>query len=435
MNGRSILLGISVFLFAALTMTFGGVAFCYKLEGDSLQERMEIEKKNIARVRFEIEGEVGIQSQIDKLQNTDIKTVKEQVDDPTTGLLTKIKDSEGAAKNSLDQAQGFHQKRNSADDARHKSTAAAVQSMGVAYRDMLAQIEKLRIELDGREAELEKIQNERLKVMAEGRGRNDEVRAKLLDIRERIGTLETKLERMRERSQRLRELHRDGTLLSADPNTSLAVVDLGRRHGVRPGMIFEIFEVRRDGNKFRKGKLRLRRVESHQSFATILAAREVPKYCPKCGWFTNEISHRFCPYCLGGDDEKEREAQRLVEGSTQERVVAAQFLNPVKKGDFVSSPFYLGRLRKRAFTFAIIGRTVNRSPQEITTFLKENSCRLATEVNMDTDFAIVGVGENIPAQIEKARKMGVSVIREKELFDFFGKAGAISGGPAATEEL
>jgi NAD-dependent DNA ligase len=194
-------------------------------------------------------------------------------------------------------------------------------------------------------------------------------------------------------------------------------------------MVFDIFEVKRDGEKVRKGKLRLRDVQSQQSFATILAAHDVPKFCPKCGWTTNDITHIFCTYCLGGEDEKEREAQRLTEGSTKDRVTAPEFLNPVKAGDFVSSPFYLGRLKQKAFSFAIIGQAADRSSQEIGMFLKENGCTLTTNITLETDFAIVGLGPNVWQEVERARKMGVSVIRESELFDFFGQTGTSPDAP------
>ena len=57
-------------------------------------------------------------------------------------------------------------------------------------------------------------------------------------------------------------------------------------------------------------------------------------------------------------------------------------------------------------------------------FLKENGCTLAPAITLETDFAIVGTGPRVDADMEKARKMGVSVLRESELFDFFGKLGS-----------
>jgi len=424
MGERNIILGIAVFIFVALTATFGGIAFCYKLEGDSLAVRMALEKQRKDKVVFKImDPDVGIQKKIDKVKDSDIESAKKVVDDPTDGLLVKIKDTKGAGEQSLQLASAAHAKRKAADAKRKASTDEAVKSLGTAYNDMVGSLKKLEDELKGHENDLKKIQEELLTVMSSERGKTEKARDQVLAIKAKVATLETKLERMRERSRRLEELQKDGTVLSADTKTNLAVVDIGKRHGVRPGMVFDIFEVRRNGKKVRKGKLRLTRVESQQSFAVVLAAQESPKICPQCGWSTTDITHLFCPYCLGGEDEKELEAQRLARGSTKDRVVAPEFLNPVKKGDFVSSPFYLGRLKKKAFVFAVIGRTVDRSTQEISMFLKENGCSLVPKVSLDTDFAIIGVGPEVAAQMEMARKMGVSVIRESELFDFFGKTG------------
>jgi hypothetical protein len=290
---------------------------------------------------------------------------------------------------------------------------------------MVKALKDLDDQLKGHERDLKNIQEELLSVMASERGKTETARDEILKIKSLVAVLGAKLERMRERSKRLDELHKDGLVLSADPKTNLAVVNLGSRNGVRPAMVFDVFEVRRDGKKVRKAKLRLRRVEAQQSFAVVLAARETPKVCPQCGWSTADMANVFCPYCLAGE-ESDREVQRLVEGSTRDRVIAPEFLNPVQKGDYISSPFYLGKLKKKAFTFAVIGRTADRSRQEIRMFLKENGCTLVPGVTLDTDFAIVGLGPTVDEQIDKARKMGVSVIREAELFDFFGKTGVSS---------
>ncbi len=439
MGDRNFILGIAVFIFVALTATFGGIAFCYKLEADSLNMRKDREEKLKDKVRFKImDPDVGINNKIEKVKDKDIEDAKKVVDDPTEGLLTKIKDTKAAGEQALQVAKAKHDKRKAADAKRKSSTDNAVKDLGTAYKDMVDSLKKLEEELKGHESDLKKIQDELLTVMASERGKTDKAREEIIAIKAQVATLESKLERMRERSKRLEELQKDGTVLTAEAKTNMAVVDLGRRHGVRPGMVFDVFEIRRDGRKVRKGKLRLSRVESQQSFAVVLAARESPKICPQCGWTSSDITHLFCPYCLGGEDEKEREAQRLAEGSTKARVVAPEFLNPVKKGDFVSSPFYLGRLKKKAFTFAVIGRTVDRSRQEISMFLKENGCTLVANVSLETDFAIVGIGHDVGADIEGARKMGVSVIRESELFDFFGKAGlsadAITGDDAEDDK-
>ena len=81
------------------------------------------------------------------------------------------------------------------------------------------------------------------------------------------------------------------------------------------------------------------------SMATTLYGYQLQVTCPQCGWQSTNLTHLFCPYCLGGDDQKDREVQRLAEGSSRDRIIAPKFLNPVRKGDRISSPFYLGRLK------------------------------------------------------------------------------------------
>ncbi len=73
--------------------------------------------------------------------------------------------------------------------------------------------------------------------------------------------------------------------------------------------------------------------------------------------------------------------------------------------------------------------------QEIYSFLKENGCSLGSSVSLETDFAIVGQGPNVWQEVERARKMGVSVIRESELFDFFGRTGTSPDAPPPGERF
>lgn len=434
MGERNTILGVGVFILAALTMSLGGVWFYYLLEGQAIDLQMEAETKMIGKLNRLTDEKTGIPVKIAQVQ-ADTETLKTKVENANDGLNTRIKDTEGLIKAHYGDADTKHATRVADDQTRTKVVEKAVSELGIAYVDMTTGLKNLHKELAKYEGDLKKEQEGLLTYKAEERGKGKDLRQRIAKIKAQADILEQKLERMKERRKRLDKLHKDGTVLSADPKTNMAVVNRGRRHGVRPGMVFEVFEAKRDGRMVRKGKLRLRRVESQQSFATILAAREAPKVCPQCGWGSTDITHLFCPYCLGGEEEREKEAMRLSEGRTKDRIIAPEFLNPVKKGDFISSPFYLGRLKKKAFVFAIAGQPIDRSRQEIAMFLKENGCTLALAITLETDFAIVGTGPRVDADMEKARKMGVSVLRESELFDFFGKLGSSPNDLPSDEEL
>jgi NAD-dependent DNA ligase len=431
MGERNTVIGIAILIFVSLTAVFGGLAFGYKLEAEALQKRIDIINApapvgKLAVTRLTIENPAdknGVKDEISKV-NDEISALTTQIDDKTDGLVAKAKDTEGLVSTHFEAAKTARTETAAVEQKRRAETEKAINELGGAYRDLVDSLKKLEEELKAHEEELRKEQENLLQVMASEHGKTDKIREQIIKVKDAADTLKVKLDRMKERRARLEKLHEDGRVLSSDPGTNMAVVDLGEQHGVRPGMVFDVFEVKRDGKKVRKGKMRLRRVEAQQSFAVLLPAGEAPKVCPQCGWTTKDITHLFCTYCLGGEDEKEQEAQRLTEGSSKERIVAPEFLNPVKKGDYISSPFYLGREKKKAWTFAIAGLTIDRSTQEIATFLKENGCTLLPRITLETDFAIVGTGPTVWQEVERARKMGVSVLREAELFDFFGRAGS-----------
>jgi hypothetical protein len=434
MGDKNVLLATGIVLVALAAAVFNGLGFYYDVEGEAIDAQIAMERRQKTRLTLLIEGdpqkgEPGVVQKVDALANPDvgkgeIARIKKEIGaTEQEGLQARIKDSAAAAGANDSAAVAASEARKKDEEARVAEVAKAVNELGAAFKEMEAAYGTFDTERRPLEDDLSKLQAEMLGIMESGHGKNDNVREEIAGINSRVALLEGKLKRMRERRERLEELRQDGEVLSADAALNMAVVSLGQRQGVRPGMTFEIFELKRDGEKLRKGKLRLTRVESQQSFARLLPASEVPKVCPQCGWKSDDITHLFCTYCLGGDDEKEKEAQRLSEGSVKDRVIVPDFLNPVGKGDFISSPFFLGRLKERAFTFAVIGQTARHSRQEMAAFLKENGCSLGGVVGLDTDFAIVGIGPKVVEEMEAARKLGVSVIRESELFDFFGSTG------------
>jgi hypothetical protein len=161
--------------------------------------------------------------------------------------------------------------------------------------------------------------------------------------------------------------------------------------------------------------------------AVIMAAQSVPKACPSCGWTTTDKVMLYCPYCRGGEENKD--AQRLQDMSREYEVVEPEFLNPVRKGDFVSSPFYFGGKNRRAFRFAVAGQPSGRSRQEMAAYLRANGCSLVDDITVDTDFVVVGCGPKVDEDLKRARQMGASLIRETDLFDFFGRAGTSPDAP------
>ena len=439
MDDRNTIVVVALVFFVALTAVFSGFAFYYSLEGEDVNRSLQAEKDLIKNLRVEVspQGEApkeilrlaGDEKNKGEIAKLDDDTAEKPEDGGIKQMQDVMKDTGTVISTNVDKAARSHGDREAADAKRNSEAQANAAKIGTAYNKLQNTLKRLDEAITQQQAELTKAQQELLDAKSVDVDRIAKLVGDVGQARDKLVTLEEKLKRMKERRSRLDQLNEDGKVISADPDTNLAVVNLGARQGVRPGMLFDVFELKKDGNKVRKAKIRLQKVESQQSTAVILAARPVPKSCPQCGWSATDATVLYCPYCRGGEPPTFPDVIRLVEGSSSLAVVAPEFLNPVTKGDWISSPFYLGGKNRQSFVFAVAGQPVNHSREEIYMFLKENGCRLAEDITIDTDFAVVGTGPKVDDELKKARSLGVSILREQDLFNFFGKMGTASDVP------
>jgi len=426
MGDRNTIVTIAVVVFAVLAAVFSGIGFYYYLEGDDLDKSLRIEKPVIELLRVAVSEQGSVPKEIKAVGAETARVDREEIGD----AQSKQKDTRSLIDQAKADATKSHAAREDVDTKRTDAAKADAAKISAAYKTLADSLKSLDEVLKKNQDELRKEQENLLDAKSVDIDKMTKLAAEVSAARDKLATMEGKLKRMKERKERLDQLNEDGQVISADQNTNLAMVNLGARQGVRPGMLFDVFELKKDGKKVRKAKLRLQKVESQQSTAVILAARPVPRSCPLCGWSTTDTTMLFCTYCRGGEPPELKDVVRLVEGTSNMAVVAPDFLNPVAKGDWISSPFYLGGKNRKAFAFAIAGQPVGHSRQEIYTFLKENGCTLAEDITIDTDFAIVGTGPNVDEDLKKARGLGVSILREQDLFNFFGRIGTSSEVPA-----
>jgi hypothetical protein len=425
MGDRNTIVVIALSVFVVLTAVFGGVAFYYNLEGEDLTGQLERERNLAKEHQVRVDGPDGLKKAIAQVETQ----TKAQRDEAQQVRDTLCKDTRTVIDTNLADGKKAHEEREKVEAARSAAAVEDTNKVSRAYEDLRKTLSTLEDELKKNRGELDKEQATLLESKSGEVGRQDKLREELARLAAEIGVLEAKLKRMQEVRAQLMELKEDGRIVGADASTNLAVVGLGSRQGVHPGMVFEVFEVKKDGKKVVKAKVRLQKVENQQSMAVILAAQSVPKACPTCGWSTTDKAMLYCPYCRGGEDNKD--AQRLQDLGREFEVVEPDFLNPVGKGDCVSSPFYFGGKNRRAFRFAVAGQPTGHSRQEMTAYLKENGCTLVDEITVDTDFVVVGSGPKVDEDLKRARQMGASLIRESDLFDFFGRAGVSSDAPPA----
>ena len=175
-----------------------------------------------------------------------------------------------------------------------------------------------------------------------------------------------------------------------------------------------------------KGKLEVQRIHAFWSEGVLLPSKHSLPKCPSCEWEATDTTMKYCPYCFTGDNNDE--IQPLIEATGELMVVGRDRLHPIKawrkgakgwiEGDFVANPYFSAE-EKLTFTFA--GDTIRRSLREIRYFIEENGGVLQTELTLDTNFLVVGTGPKADMMVKKARELGVKILREDELYDFFGK--------------
>lgn len=425
MGERNTIIIVVLVIFVVLASAFWGVGFYYMMENEDLEA-------SIGKLAGTPErpGAIGRLKQ----RILDLQTEKEAVEKRIAELNTdaetiKTKDfpvAQGVIDTAKADAITDHTEREKANQARGAQAKADANKISLAYETYWQKVKKADEALAAEQAKLVEAQVNLLKAKEQDVSKLKDAQKKNDALKIELDTLRAKMVRMRERRAHLFDLKEDGEIIAAEPETNLAVVSLGARNGVKPGMVFDVFEIKKDGKKIRKAKIRLQRVESQQSTAVILAASRAPKVCKKCGWSTTDPTMLYCVYCKFGDtgDPKEyKDVVRLQDSSRELEVVAPDLLNPVARGDHISSPFYLGGKNRRPFVFAVAGQPVGHSRQEIAKFLGENGCSLAEEITVDTDFVMLGVGPRAEPDIKNARELGASLIRERDLFDFFGRLG------------
>jgi hypothetical protein len=424
MGERNTIVIVALVIFVALAAVCSGVAFVYSLEAESLENTKRLEDELVAKLKVKIDSPTeGI--------NKDIVKVREEITKLDEEIKLRVSDQADTVKiieTKKGEFKTAHENREKVDVQRSNTAKEDTNRINTAYDGLKKTLQVLDDELKKNQDLLADAQRELLEAKSNKQGEIKTEVAALDAARIKRETLEAKLRRMQERQARLDELKPDGQVISADSETNLAVVNIGARQGVRPGMVFDVFDVKKDGQKVRKAKLRLQKVESQQAVAVLLAPRAIPKACPQCGWMTTEKNSYFCPYCRYGEGayKEQKDAQRLQEGTSAQAVQTPDFLNPVAKGDYISSPFYFGGKNRKPFVFGVAGQPLDHSRQEIGVFLSLNGCSLADQVSVDTDFLIMGIGPTVDKEIRDARGLGVSVMRETDLFDFFGRIGTSS---------
>ncbi len=222
------------------------------------------------------------------------------------------------------------------------------------------------------------------------------------------------LEKMTAREEIHVGVDEDGTVIESDLDSRLAVIDLGSQVGVKKGFRFEVFLIEQGNRRVHKGYLEVRSLEPETATCSILVHMVQMPRCPICGYVAHNRFEQYCPYCSGG--ETGFGLQRLS-GSPKLVEVGMDRQNPIVAGDYVYNPFFD---RDKRLRFAAKGQAVlpeKFARDYVIDLVRWHGGIVEDDVSARTDYLIAGKWAS--EDVKKARELGVKVLFQFDLFEFF----------------
>ncbi|MHC4250920.1 MAG: BRCT domain-containing protein, partial [Planctomycetota bacterium] len=234
--------------------------------------------------------------------------------------------------------------------------------------------------------------------------------------------LETEIVQIREELQRFMvrdlpevDMGHDGIVLTVDIESRQAVINVGRRQGIKCGMRFEAFQFRQGNRRVRKGYLVVRSAGRETANCIIVnMAIRLPR-CPGDGYTARYPEERFCPFCTGSAGGAR--VQRLS-AIPKETNLGMDPQNPIVAGDLIQNPLYESG---RELHFAVKGDT--ESPlsdkwktESFIAAIKWHGGLVDADLTAQTDVLLAG--KYAMDETRRARELGVRVLHQYEVFDF-----------------
>jgi len=208
-----------------------------------------------------------------------------------------------------------------------------------------------------------------------------------------------------------------GRILSSDPEHNLAVINLGTRYGTKPGMRFEVFQIRRGNRRVHKGHLEVKTAKPEVSICAILVREVRLPRCPVCGYTAEQPEERFCPRCTAPGTTQG--AQRL---SDSPKIVmrGKSGTDPIVKGDLLFNPFFSPKAKRRyAISGAPLLKRKDYSREAIKEAVKFYGNSVDESVSAKTDVLIALRGD--VDIVKKAKELGIVVVYGFDLFRYLEK--------------
>jgi cell division protein FtsB len=278
----------------------------------------------------------------------------------------------------------------------------------------------------GRKDEAEKGRDQRIKDITEERGKIaqelEKYKKEIDALKNKLKGDETKLRNVRNDKEQdvaalvTREdpvgLPYVGRVLKSDPEHDLAVVSLGSRHGVKPGMRFEVVQIRGGNSRVHKGYLEVKTVTPEVSTCSIVIKEVRLRRCGVCSYTAEEPEQRFCPRCTAPGSTQG--AQPL--GDPKLVVRGKSLTDPIVEGDLLYNPFFSPGQKRR---YAISGRALVEGRDFGTDAIRHavefHGNQVDERLSAATDVLIrLREGEDVT----RARQLGIVIVNGFDLFRF-----------------
>jgi hypothetical protein len=237
--------------------------------------------------------------------------------------------------------------------------------------------------------------------------------------RDRRSRLETEYVGARDELQKLLveepaavDVSRDGVILTVHLSSRQVVTNIGSQHGVRAGMRFEVFQLRRGGRHVRKGFIVVRSAGRETSNCIIMNKLVNLPRSAASGYTAELAEELFSPYDTGpgGGFEVER-----LRGSPKEIVMGMNAEDPIVEGDLIRNPLFEPN---RQLHFAVKGDPLHHKygTEEILKAIRWHGGVIDPEINSQTDILLHGKWAT--EEVRRANQLGVQVMHQSEVFDF-----------------
>jgi len=208
-----------------------------------------------------------------------------------------------------------------------------------------------------------------------------------------------------------------GKVLTSDPEHNLAVISCGTRHGVKPGMRFEVFQVRRGNTRVRKGFVEVKTSHPEVSSCAIVVKEVRLPRCPVCSYTAEDPKEMYCPRCTRPGTSQG--AQRL--SSSPKIVLRGKSLaDPIVKGDLIFNPLFSPGSKRR---YAVSGQPLIRRHKDYSVDAIKKSIEfhgnlVQERLDAKTDVLVALRGGE---DVKRARELGIVIVYGWQLFRYLDR--------------